>query len=114
MTMKVFNGPDVSLPVFNVGSRSGGGILTLSSHARAREALELGPGVADLGFKIFVVGEDSRWMDDGGIGVFGTPSRRVPAAVGDGNLHIWNVTNVDDAVAVFTVLDTGQPDGNGQ
>jgi len=34
--------------------------LTLSSHARAREALELGPGVADLGFKIFVVGEDSR------------------------------------------------------
>ena len=53
-------------------------------------------------------------MDDGGIGVFGTPSRRVPAAVGDGNLHIWNVTNVDDAVAVFTVLDTGQPDGNGQ
>jgi hypothetical protein len=60
MTMKVFNGPDVSLPVFNVGSRSGGGILTLSSHARAREALELGPGVADLGFKIFVVGEDSR------------------------------------------------------
>jgi len=58
--MKVFNGADVSLPVFNVGFRSGGGILTLSSHARAREALELGPGVSDLGFKIFVVGEDSR------------------------------------------------------
>jgi hypothetical protein len=43
-----------------VGFRSGCGIFTLFSHARAREALELGLGVADLGFKIFVVGEDSR------------------------------------------------------
>ena len=43
-----------------MGFRSGCGIFTLFSHARAREALELGLGVADLGFKIFVVGEDSR------------------------------------------------------
>ena len=38
----------------------------------------------------------------------------VAAAVAAGSLHIWSVTNVNGAVAVFTVLDTGQPDGNGQ
>ena len=38
----------------------------------------------------------------------------VAAAVADGSLHIWGATNVDYAVAVFTVLDAGQPDGNGQ
>src|ERR1043166_5512750 len=33
-------------------------IFDLSSHRRAREALEFGLGVPELGFNIFVVGED--------------------------------------------------------
>jgi hypothetical protein len=68
MTMKVFNNPDVSLPVFNVRFRSGSGIFMLSSHARAREALEFGLGVADHGFRIFVVGKDSRCLPAWGVG----------------------------------------------
>jgi predicted ATP-dependent protease len=58
MTATLLSAPNLSLPSFDVGFRSGGGIFSLSSHARAREALEFGLGVADPGFNIFVVGED--------------------------------------------------------
>lgn len=58
MTAKLLSAPDVSLPSYDVGFRAGGGIFSLSSHARAREALEFGLGVTDPGFNIFVVGED--------------------------------------------------------
>ena len=40
--------------------RSGGGKFTLSSHARAREVLEVGLRIDDPGFNKFVVDEDHR------------------------------------------------------
>jgi predicted ATP-dependent protease len=58
MTAKLLSAADISLPSYDVGFRAGGGIFSLSSHARAREALEFGLGVTDPGFNIFVVGED--------------------------------------------------------
>ena len=37
----------------------------------------------------------------------------VAAAVAGGEFHIWGVANIDDAVALFTGLDAGQPDDAG-
>src|SRR5262249_14492851 len=52
----------VGPPAFEVVSAPAGDepprIFDLSSHRRAREALEFGLGVPELGFNIFVVGED--------------------------------------------------------
>src|SRR4029077_7423719 len=49
--------PDFKLaPVTDTGEAPR--IFDLSSHRRAREALEFGLGVPELGFNIFVVGED--------------------------------------------------------
>src|SRR5579885_452333 len=52
----------VGPPVFDVPPAQAAGeaprIFDLSSHRRAREALEFGLGVPELGFNIFVLGED--------------------------------------------------------
>ncbi len=58
MTAKRLSANDVSLPKMALGSDTGGDIFTLSSHGRARTALEFGLNVTDSGFNIFVVGED--------------------------------------------------------
>ncbi len=58
MTAKKLTAADVSLPVLETGDHTGGDIFSLSSHRRARRALEFGLNVADPGFNIFVVGED--------------------------------------------------------
>ncbi len=52
----------VGPPVFDVPPAQAAGeaprIFDLSSHRRAREALEFGLAVPELGFNIFVLGED--------------------------------------------------------
>jgi len=58
MTAKKLAAQDVSLPVLEPGDHPGGDIFSLSSHRRARRALEFGLNVTDPGFNIFVVGED--------------------------------------------------------
>jgi predicted ATP-dependent protease len=58
MPAKRLSAVNVSLPKMEPGFRSGGDIFTLSSHGRARTALEFGLNVTDPGFNIFVVGED--------------------------------------------------------
>ena len=58
MTAKKLTAADVSLPVLGAGDHVGGDIFSLSSHRRARRALEFGLNVADPGFNVFVVGED--------------------------------------------------------
>jgi predicted ATP-dependent protease len=49
---------EVRLPPFTTGTADGADVFSLSSHRRAREALEFGLSVPEPGFHIFVVGED--------------------------------------------------------
>lgn len=58
MPAKRLSAADVALPVMEAGAHAGGDIFSLSSHRRARAALEFGLNVVDPGFNIFVVGED--------------------------------------------------------
>ncbi len=58
MPAKQLAAADISLPAMEPGAGEGGDIFTLSSHRRARTALEFGLNVSDPGFNIFVVGED--------------------------------------------------------
>ena len=48
----------VGIPRFTATPVMGAGVFDLTSHARAREALDFGLSVGALGFNIFVVGED--------------------------------------------------------
>ncbi|MDP6057371.1 MAG: ATP-binding protein, partial [Pirellulaceae bacterium] len=48
---------DVALPLFQPGEVLDGEAFALSSHARAREAIEFGLLIRDFGFNIFVLGE---------------------------------------------------------
>ena len=58
MALKKLAAADVGLPRFDVPADTDGKTFALSSHQRAREALEFGLPVADPGFNIFVLGED--------------------------------------------------------
>ena len=58
MTAKKLAAADVALPRFEPGDAADGDAFSLSSHARAREALEFGLSVKGPGFNIFVLGED--------------------------------------------------------
>ncbi|MDP6804879.1 MAG: AAA family ATPase [Rhodospirillales bacterium] len=58
MALKKLAAADVGLPRFGVPADTDGETFALSSHQRAREALEFGLPVADPGFNIFVLGED--------------------------------------------------------
>jgi predicted ATP-dependent protease len=49
---------EVRLPRFGFGMAASADVFALSSHRRAREALEFGLSVTEAGFHIFVVGED--------------------------------------------------------
>ncbi len=61
MPAKKLDAAAVGMPIHNVPSSSTGSdvdVFSLSSHSRAREALEFGLIASDPGFNIFVVGED--------------------------------------------------------
>lgn len=61
MPIRKINAADAGLPQFEIADSAGTAdvrVFSLSSHARAREALEFGLGARDPGFNIFVVGED--------------------------------------------------------
>ena len=58
MTVNKLKAGDVGLPVFDFVDGVPGETFALSSHMRAREALEFGLAIDDPGFNIFVVGED--------------------------------------------------------
>jgi predicted ATP-dependent protease len=49
---------DLGLPEFSVGKAKSGAIFDLSSHKRAREALEFALSMSDPGFNVFVLGEN--------------------------------------------------------
>jgi predicted ATP-dependent protease len=55
---KLLAAQDVGLPRFEPSGDASGEIFALSSHKRAREALEFGLSVSEPGFNIFVLGED--------------------------------------------------------
>lgn len=58
MAARKLSASEVGLPRFEPGWNEDGEAFDLSSHKRAREALEFGISIADLGFNIFVIGED--------------------------------------------------------
>ena len=58
MTTNKLQADAVGIPRFTATPVAGAGIFDLTSHARAREALDFGLSVGALGFNIFVVGED--------------------------------------------------------
>ncbi len=58
MTAKKLSADAVGLPAFDPGNRSGGSAFELTSHRRAREALDLALSIRDPGFNVFVLGEN--------------------------------------------------------
>ena len=58
MTAKILSVDDLGLPEFAPGAREDGNIFDLSSHERAREALELALSMSEPGFNVFVLGEN--------------------------------------------------------
>lgn len=58
MTAKILSADDLGLPEFAPGAREDGNIFDLSSHERAREALELALSMSEPGFNVFVLGEN--------------------------------------------------------
>jgi len=58
MPLRTLTMEEVGLPDFDPGDRQDGSPFDLSSHSRAREALETGLAMRDPGFNVFVVGED--------------------------------------------------------
>lgn len=59
MTAKALSADRMGLPAFDVPAASAGsGVFDLSSHMRAREALDLAVSTRDPGYNVFVVGAD--------------------------------------------------------
>lgn len=58
MAINALTADQVGLPRFDPGNRQDGSLFDLSSHSRAREALQTGLAMKDAGFNVFVVGED--------------------------------------------------------
>ena len=61
MSTKKLDADQVGLPTYDIASADAGSdvdVFSLSSHARAREAMEFGLIASDPGFNIFVVGEN--------------------------------------------------------
>ena len=61
MTIRKIDAAEAGLPTFSVPTNGGladARVFSLSSHARAREALNFGLRARDSGFNIFVIGED--------------------------------------------------------
>ena len=58
MTARKLPAAAIGLPEFAPGAREDGVVFDLSSHRRAREALELALAMPDAGFNVFVLGEN--------------------------------------------------------
>ncbi len=58
MTITVLTAEEVGLPAFDVDPTESADVFNLSSHERAREAIEFGLSIDDPGYNVFVVGED--------------------------------------------------------
>ncbi|HUA52526.1 MAG TPA: AAA family ATPase [Candidatus Sulfotelmatobacter sp.] len=58
MSARKLSAEEVRLPQFTFGVAASADVFALSSHRRAREALDFGLSVTEPGFHIFVVGED--------------------------------------------------------
>lgn len=58
MPTRKLRASEINLPRFEVGPEQDGGIFELSSHRRAREALEFALAIEDRGFNVFVLGPD--------------------------------------------------------
>ena len=58
MTAKQLSAEALGIPVFAPGTKQDGVIFDLSSHRRAREALELALSMREPGFNVFVLGEN--------------------------------------------------------
>ena len=57
MAARELSADEVGIPAFEVEPREGG-VFSLASHARAKEALEFGLSTSEPGFNIFVIGAD--------------------------------------------------------
>src|SRR5690348_12510726 len=58
MTVRSLAFHEIETPRFPITSAADAGIFDLSSHARAREALDFGLTVSGVGFNVFVMGDD--------------------------------------------------------
>lgn len=58
MSVTKIAGDELGLPRFEAKPVAGAGVFDLTSHARARGALDFGLSVEEPGFNVFVVGED--------------------------------------------------------
>ncbi len=58
MSTRKLRANEIGLPRFELGPPREGGIFELSSHRRAREALEFALAIEDRGFNVFVLGAD--------------------------------------------------------
>ncbi|MBG06387.1 MAG: hypothetical protein CMM59_20190 [Rhodospirillaceae bacterium] len=58
MTITVLTAEEVGLPAFDVDPTESADVFNLSSHERAREAIEFGLSIDDPGYNVFVLGED--------------------------------------------------------
>lgn len=57
-TAKKLTAAEVALPIFAPATDTDGTIFDFTSHRRAREALEFALGIEDLGYNVFVLGEE--------------------------------------------------------
>ena len=58
MSIKALPADEIGMPRFPTVAAAEGGAFALSSHSRAREALEFGLSMTEAGFNVFVLGED--------------------------------------------------------
>jgi predicted ATP-dependent protease len=82
MSVERLGADQVGPPAFAVAPAPAGDqaprIFDLSSHRRAREALEFGLGVPELGFNIFVVGEDRSGRMTATLDLLSEHAKRLP------------------------------------
>jgi hypothetical protein len=55
---KKLTAAEVALPIFAPAADTDGTVFDFTSHRRAREALEFALGIEDLGYNVFVLGEE--------------------------------------------------------
>ncbi|HUK60175.1 MAG TPA: ATP-binding protein [Stellaceae bacterium] len=58
MAARELTAGEVGLPKFSIGDTGTADVFSLESHRRAREALDFGLSVSDIGFNVFVIGDD--------------------------------------------------------
>lgn len=58
MAARELTAGEVGLPKFSFARTASADVFSLESHRRAREALDFGLSVSDIGFNVFVIGDD--------------------------------------------------------